>query len=93
MNEFENLKKAYERLEKIHKEEHEKYLEMKIKLKRNIVKRKEFEQLVEAHIRLNKELTEKLKKAEIDLASMLKRQETGKKSTQTNKKGSVNKIH
>lgn len=87
MNEYDNLKKAYDRLEKLYTENQIKYTRLKKKAKEIFAKNYDLEELVKAHIRLNKELTQKLKKAEIDLALMLKRQETSKKSSQTNKKG------
>lgn len=85
MNEYESLKKAYDRLDELHKKEILKCCDLKVKLRRNVSKRKELEQLVEAHIRLNKDLSSKLKKTEKELATLLKRQQTTKKSTQSNK--------
>lgn len=87
MNEYDNLKKAYDRLERLYTERQTKYTRLKRKAKEIFKKNYDLEELVRAHIRLNKELTQKLKKTEIDLALMLNRQETGKKTSQTNKKG------
>lgn len=93
MDELEILRKAYNRLEKLYTSDKVKYTRLNKKAKEVFDKNKELELLINSHIRLNKELNLKVKNLEIELALLQKRQETGKISTQTNKKPRVNKIH
>ena len=93
MGEVEILKKAYRRLEKLYTEEKIRNNRLSKKAKEVFDKNKELEMLVNSHIRLNKELNFKLKNLEKELVTLQIRLETGKISTQTNKKPRGNKIH
>lgn len=86
MDEFEILKKAYDRLEKLYKMKQLECLELKRKIRKLNFKKKELEQLVEAHVRLNRELIDLKKKKILQnekrrRSYLLKRQETGQIST------------
>ena len=60
MNEYDNLKKAYSRLEKLYTERQVKYIRLKKKTEEVFAKNYDLEELVKAHIRLNKKLNEKI---------------------------------
>lgn len=60
MNEYDNLKKAYDRLEKLYEKKQIDNIKLKNKLNRLNAEKKELELLVNAHINLNKKLNEKI---------------------------------
>lgn len=92
MSEFEILQKAYNRLEEVYHAKEIECYHLKQKVKNLISKKKELEQLVEAHARLNRELIDLKKKKMLQnekrrRSYSLKRQEMAQTSTQTNEKG------
>ena len=60
MEEFEIMKKAYDRLEKLYEKKQIDNIKLKNKLNRLNAEKKELELLVNAHISLNKKLNEKI---------------------------------
>jgi hypothetical protein len=87
MSEYEILKKAYDRLEKLYAQTYTKYVRLKKKSEEMLQKNYELEGVNKAHVRLNRKLMEKLENTEKELEAIIKRQETGKKSSQRRKKG------
>ena len=87
MNEFEILNKAYQRMEKLYTEKQVENIRLKKKVKKMVKDCKELNGLLDAHIRLNRKLAENIKELEKENKMLLKRQETGQISKQTNKKG------